>query len=132
MPPADPAYQVARRDCVLGLPSWEPLLSGPLDVPVLARSAAASHAKLRGSSAAAQSSASGLDGLKFVGGKVEEPAVIALQLGEGVTNRADRDVHLAVHVVQDRLDQRLAPGEEEACTSARRAPGRITTRLPRA
>src|SRR5215469_10115098 len=55
----------------------------------------------------------GLDRLDLVGGEVEEPAVVPLQLGEGVAGRADRDVHVAVHVVQHGLNDRLPADEEQ-------------------
>ena len=39
-------------------------------------------------------------------------------------------MHLAVHVVQHRFHQRLAPGQEEVLGVGPPGPGRILTRLP--
>src|SRR6266700_7283047 len=70
-------------------------------------------ARSRPGSAGCIDGARGLDGLHLVGPEVEEPAVVALQLGGGIVVRAYGKVQLAVDVMQDRLHRRLAPDQEQ-------------------
>src|SRR5215470_16272715 len=76
-----------------------------------------------GCQADARPSRGGLDRLNLVGGEVEEPSVVPLQVGEGVAGGADRDVHVAVHVVQHGLDDCLPAGEEQVLGVCPAAPG---------
>ncbi|CAM5664027.1 hypothetical protein SHIRM173S_11421 [Streptomyces hirsutus] len=49
----------------------------------------------------------------LVGLEVEIPALFAADVGAGIVLEGDRDVHTAVDVVQDRLDQGAPAGDEQ-------------------